>query len=172
MISGSDRSEDAVSIRIKSTHVHMRYEEESGQNDISLLELERPVQCPSVGLPICIPERDFAERVLIPGTKGLLSGWTLNDTDLGAMPTRLPVTTVDGEECGQALNVTVTTRMCCERGRTGAGQWVEGSVVTREHKGTWFLTGILGLPSREEQGNMFLLTTVPRYSLWFKQIMK
>lgn len=158
-------------IGIKSTHVHMRYDEESGENDLSLLELEKPLHCPSSGLPVCVPERDFAEHVLIPGTEGLLSGWTLNGTDLDTTPMRLPVTQEDGEECGQTLNVTVTTRTSCEKGGVVTGPWVEGSVVTREHKGTWFLTGILGLPP-PGRSHVFLLTTVPRYSMWFKQIMK
>uniref|UniRef100_A0A8C5KDV0 Vitamin K-dependent protein Z n=1 Tax=Jaculus jaculus TaxID=51337 RepID=A0A8C5KDV0_JACJA len=160
------------SIMVRSTHVHMRYDEESGQNDIALLELQRPVQCPSTGLPVCIPDRDFAERVLIPGTEGLLSGWMLNGTDLGAKPMKLQVTHLDGEECGKTLNVTVTTRTSCEKGRVPSGQWVEGSVVTRKHKGTWFLTGILSLPPTAGQAHTFLLTAVSRYSLWFKQIMK
>lgn len=158
-------------IGIKSTHVHMRYDEESGENDLSLLELEKPLHCPSSGLPVCVPERDFAEHVLIPGTEGLLSGWTLNGTDLDTTPMRLPVTQEDGEECGRTLNVTVTTRTSCEKGGVVTGPWVEGSVVTREHKGTWFLTGILGLPP-PGRSHVFLLTTVPRYSMWFKQIMK
>ncbi|XP_075840611.1 vitamin K-dependent protein Z [Microtus pennsylvanicus] len=158
-------------IGVRSTHVHMRYDEESGENDLSLLELEEPLQCPSSGLPVCIPERDFAEHVLIPGTDGLLSGWTLNGTGLGTTQTMLPVTHADGEECEQTLNVTVTTRTSCEKGSVVTGAWAEGSAVTREHKGTWFLTGILGSPPPPEQSHV-LLTTVPRYSMWFKQIMK
>lgn len=166
MISGAGQR-----IGVRSTHVHMRYDEESGENDLSLLELEEPLQCPSPGLPVCIPERDFAEHVLIPGTDGLLSGWTLNGTGLGATQMMLPVTQADGEECEQTLNVTVTTRTSCEKGSVMTGVWAEGSVVTREYKGTWFLTGILGSPPPPEQSHV-LLTTVPRYSMWFKQIMK
>lgn len=166
MISGAGQR-----IGVRSTHVHMRYDEESGENDLSLLELEEPLQCPSSGLPVCIPERDFAEHVLIPGTDGLLSGWTLNGTGLGTTQTMLPVTHADGEECEQTLNVTVTTRTSCEKGSVVTGAWAEGSVVTREHKGTWFLTGILSSPPPPEQSHV-LLTTVPRYSMWFKQIMK
>ncbi|KAM6180426.1 vitamin K-dependent protein Z [Erethizon dorsatum] len=159
--------------RVKRAHVHMHYDAESGQNDVSLLELERPVQCPGSGLPVCTPEWDFAEQVLVPGTVGVLSGWMINSTDLGDTLTTLPVTQVDGEECGRALNVTITTRMCCERGGEAAGLWVAGSVVTREHKGTWFLTGILGSsPLPQEQAAMFLVTKVSRYTLWFKQTMK
>ncbi|CAH6787049.1 Proz [Phodopus roborovskii] len=158
-------------IGIRRAHVHMRYDEELGENDLSLLELEKPLQCPSSGLPVCVPERDFAEHILIPKTVGLLSGWMLGGTGLNATPATLPVTHVDREECAQTLNVTVTTRTSCERGIVATGPWMEGSVVTREHKGTWFLTGILGSPPPPGQSHV-LLTTVPRYLMWFKQIMK
>lgn len=167
MISDAD-----LRIGIRSTHVHMRYDKESGENDVSLLELETPLQCPSSGLPACIPERDFAEHVLIPGTEGLLSGWMLNGTDLATTPMMLSVKQVDGEECEQILNVTVTTRTSCEKGNVVMGPWVEGSVVTREHKGTWFLTGILGSPPPPGQSHVLLLTSVSRYSMWLNQIMK
>ncbi|XP_055464387.1 vitamin K-dependent protein Z isoform X2 [Psammomys obesus] len=159
-------------IEVKSTHVHMHYEEESGENDISLLALARPVQCPRSGLPVCVPERDFAEHVLIPGTEGLLSGWMLSGTDLDTTPMVLSVTGADREECGQTLNVTVTTRTGCEKGSVETGPWLEGSAVTREHKGTWFLTGILGSQPPPGPSHLLLLTTVPRYSMWLKQIMK
>ncbi|XP_048200065.1 vitamin K-dependent protein Z [Perognathus longimembris pacificus] len=172
---GGDRSKEPQMIRIKHAHVHLWYEEELGQNDVSLLELERPVQCPAWEHPVCIPERDFAEQVLIPRAKGLLSGWTLHGTNLGTVPAALPVTQVGAEECGRALNVTVTTRTSCEGGGAAPGQWLEGSTVTREHRGTWFLTGILGSPAPSPpagQGHSFLVTTVPRYSLWIRQTMK
>lgn len=166
------KADDDQQIGIKSAHVHMRYDEETGENDVSLLELEKPLQCPIPALPVCVPERDFAEHVLIPGTEGVLSGWMLNGIDLDRTLTMLSVTQTDGEECGQILNVTVTTRTSCEKGSEVMGPWVEGSVVTRQHKGTWFLTGILSSPPPPGQSHMLLLTSVPRYSMWFNQIMK
>lgn len=160
-------------IEVKSVHVHMRYEEETGDNDISLLELVLPIQCPDVGLPICMPERDFMERILMPGTGGLLVGWTFNGSELGNTPMQMPVTHMDSKECGRDFNVTVTTRTYCERGAAvGVVQWAEGSIVARKHKGTWFLTGILCSAPTEQYGHAFLLTKVSRYSLWFRQIMK
>ncbi|XP_006909412.1 vitamin K-dependent protein Z [Pteropus alecto] len=166
-------SKDPLMIEVKSVHVHMRYEEETGDNDISLLELVLPIQCPDVGLPICMPERDFMERILMPGTGGLLVGWTFNGSELGNTPMQMPVTHMDSKECGRDFNVTVTTRTYCERGAAaGVVQWAEGSIVTRKHKGTWFLTGILCSAPTEQYGHAFLLTKVSRYSLWFRQIMK
>lgn len=158
-------------IKIMRAHVHMWYDADTGENDLSLLELEWPIQCPDAGLPVCTPENDFAEHLLIPRTGGLLSGWARNGTDLGNLLTTLPVTLVEGEECGQVLNVTVTTRTYCERSSVAAVHWMEGSVVTREHRGSWFLTGVLGSQPAGGQARMVLVTKVSRYSLWFKRIM-
>ncbi|XP_037656060.1 vitamin K-dependent protein Z [Choloepus didactylus] len=165
-------SNDPLTIKIKKIYVHMRYNEETGENNISLLELEEPIQCLSTGLPICMPEKDFAEHILIPGKVGLVSGWTVNGTELGNTLIELPVTHFDGEECGKVLNVTVTTRMYCEKSTSVAGQWLEGSTVAREHRGTWFLTGIMHSSPTGEYGQVFLFTKISRYSLWFTQIMK
>ncbi|XP_006883868.1 PREDICTED: vitamin K-dependent protein Z [Elephantulus edwardii] len=170
-ISVTTGNNDPVTIQIKKMNVHMRYDEDTGENDVSLLELEEPIQCLSEGLPICIPENDFAEHVLIPRKVGLASGWTVNGTELGDSLMKLSVTQFDGEECEKALNVTVTTRTYCEKSESTAGQWVEGSIVVREYKGTWFLTGIMSSPL-EEQEQIFLFTKISRYSLWYRQIMK
>ncbi|XP_054521594.1 vitamin K-dependent protein Z isoform X5 [Pan troglodytes] len=164
-------SQDPLMIKITHVHVHMRYDADSEENDLSLLELEWPIQCPGAGLPVCTPEKDFAEHLLIPRTRGLLSGWARNGTDLGNSLTTRPVTLVEGEECGQVLNVTVTTRTYCERSSVAAMHWMEGSVVTREHRGSWFLTGVLGSQPVGGEAHMVLVTKVSRYSLWFKQIM-
>ncbi|KAM6177835.1 vitamin K-dependent protein Z [Rhynchocyon petersi] len=162
---------DPLTIKVKKIDVHMRYNEDTGENNVSLLELEEPIQCLSDGLPVCVPENDFAEHILIPRKVGLASGWTVNGTELGDSLMKLPVTHFDAEECEKALNVTVTTRMYCERSGLAAGQWVEGSIVTREYKGTWFLTGIMFSPPAEEHEQVFLFTKISRYSLWLRQIM-
>uniref|UniRef100_A0A2K5QZ83 Vitamin K-dependent protein Z n=1 Tax=Cebus imitator TaxID=2715852 RepID=A0A2K5QZ83_CEBIM len=165
-------SKDPLMMKIKRVHVHMWYDADTGENDLSLLELERPLQCPGAGLPVCTAEKDFAEHILIPRTRGLLSGWAHNGTDRGNSLTMLPVTLVEGEECGQLLNMTVTTRTYCERSGVAAEHWLEGSVVTREHRGSWFLTGVLGAQPAGGQAHTVLVTKVSRYSLWFKQMIK
>lgn len=75
----------------------------------------------------------------------------LNGSELGNTLTQMPVTLMDSEECGRALNVIVTTRTYCESGAAARGvRWMEGRVLARKHKGTWFLTGILCSAPTEE----------------------
>ncbi|XP_021564829.1 vitamin K-dependent protein Z [Carlito syrichta] len=165
-------SEDPRAIGVKRVHVHLWYDQETGDNDVALLELAGPVPCPGAGAPVCTPETDFAEHVLVPRTGGLLSGWVTGGARLGTSLATLPVTHVDGAECGQVLNMTVTTRMSCERGAMAAGHWAEGSVVTRQHGGTWFLTGVVGSQPAGGRTATFLVTKLSRYSLWLRRVLK
>ncbi|XP_045139747.1 vitamin K-dependent protein Z [Echinops telfairi] len=165
------KSNSSLTTKVKRIHVHMRYNEETGENNVSLLELEEPIQCLSSGLPVCLPENDFAEHILLPKNVGLVSGWTLTGNESRASLMKVLVSQFNGEDCGRALNVTVTTRMYCEKSPFITGQWMEGSIVTRPYKGTWFLTGIMHTSSTKEYGQVFLFTKISRYSLWFRQIM-
>uniref|UniRef100_A0A5F8GN67 Vitamin K-dependent protein Z n=1 Tax=Monodelphis domestica TaxID=13616 RepID=A0A5F8GN67_MONDO len=171
-------SEDSIpgapmEIKIKNKHVHVRYDQEMGQNNLALLELNEPIQCHSNGLPICIPEKDFAEHMLIPEKISIVSGWTFNGTELGDSLTYLPSEYFNDEKCEEILNVTVTTRQFCEKSKTSMDwQLVEGSIVMAEHKGTWFLIGIMAPPPSERPEPVFLFSKISRYSMWFEQVMK
>lgn len=154
-------------MRVKGVHVHTRFEADTGHNDVALLDLARPVRCPDAGRPVCTADADFAERVLLP-QPGVLGGWTLRGREM--VPLRLRVMHVEPAECGRALNATVTTRTGCERGAAAdAARWVAGGAVTREHRGAWFLTGLLGAAPPEGPGPL-LLIKVPRYALWLRQV--
>ncbi|XP_027722385.1 vitamin K-dependent protein Z-like isoform X2 [Vombatus ursinus] len=171
-------SEDGIpgaplEIKIKSKHVHMRYDQEMGQNDLALLELNEPIQCGSNGLPICVPEKDFAEHILIPEKMNVVSGWTFNGTELSDSLIDLPSVHFENEKCEEILNVTITTRLFCEKSKvTVDWQLVEGSIVMAEHKGTWFLIGIMVSLPTEKLGPLYLFTKISRYSMWFEQIMQ
>ncbi|DAA23687.1 vitamin K-dependent protein Z isoform X2 [Bos indicus] len=154
-------------LHVRGVHVHTRFEADTGHNDVALLDLARPVRCPDAGRPVCTADADFADSVLLP-QPGVLGGWTLRGREM--VPLRLRVTHVEPAECGRALNATVTTRTSCERGAAaGAARWVAGGAVVREHRGAWFLTGLLGAAPPEGPGPL-LLIKVPRYALWLRQV--
>ncbi|XP_051846507.1 vitamin K-dependent protein Z [Antechinus flavipes] len=171
-------SEDSISgtpmeIKVKKKHVHMRYDQEMGQNNLALLELDEPIQCHSNGLPICIPEKDFAEHILIPEKMNVVSGWPFNGTELADSLIDLPSIHFDNEKCEEILNVTITTRLFCEQSKASVDwQLVEGSIVMAKHKGTWFLIGIMVSLPTENLGPLYLFTKISRYSIWFEQIMQ
>ncbi|KAI4539024.1 hypothetical protein MG293_011291 [Ovis ammon polii] len=163
----SVKTRSGLQVPVTGVHAHPRFEADTGHNDVALLRLARPVRCPDAGRPVCTADADFAERVLLP-QPGVLGGWTLRGREM--VPLRLRVTHVEPAECGRALNATVTTRTSCERGAAaGAARWVAGGAVARQHRGAWFLTGLLGAAPPEGPGPL-LLIKVPRYALWLRQV--
>ncbi|NWY06742.1 PROZ protein, partial [Nothoprocta ornata] len=158
------------SARVSAIHVHMRYDADTGDNDVALLRLRAPVECSTHQRPVCVPERDFAEHVLIPHVVGTVSGWKR----AGGGGEELRVSYVPVEECQRALNGSLTTRQFCGRRReAAAGRLAGGGFVAAEYKGTWFLTGILGSrPPGNGDSETFVFTNTARYAVWFKQKMK
>uniref|UniRef100_A0A9W3G273 Vitamin K-dependent protein Z n=1 Tax=Camelus bactrianus TaxID=9837 RepID=A0A9W3G273_CAMBA len=71
------RAPEDAPVAVAAMHVHERYDAEMGDNDLALLALARPLRCPDAARPVCAPEADFAEQVLVPRARGLLSGWAL-----------------------------------------------------------------------------------------------
>uniref|UniRef100_A0A8C8S186 Protein Z, vitamin K dependent plasma glycoprotein n=1 Tax=Pelusios castaneus TaxID=367368 RepID=A0A8C8S186_9SAUR len=69
-------------IDVKEKRIHMRYEEATGENNIALLQLREHIECNEHQHPICLPDKDFAEHVLIPQLIGTISGWKLEGSEI------------------------------------------------------------------------------------------
>ncbi|KFP76430.1 Vitamin K-dependent protein Z, partial [Acanthisitta chloris] len=153
---GSSGTSGTKKMQVREKHIHIRYDEDSGENNIALLQLEEHIECNDYQLPVCSPERDFAEHVLIPKLAGTVSGWRVEGDEL---------------DCKQSLNVSVTNRHFCGHLQEAVDQQlVGGSFLATEYKGTWFLTGILGSwPLEDTDWETFLFTNTARYMVWVKQ---
>ncbi|KAI3374538.1 hypothetical protein L3Q82_021118, partial [Scortum barcoo] len=65
-----------VTLRVEQTFKHPNYNSRTVDNDIALLRLETPAPFSEFILPICLPGREMAERVLhLNGTPTVVSGW-------------------------------------------------------------------------------------------------
>ncbi|NXO04595.1 PROZ protein, partial [Rhinopomastus cyanomelas] len=159
-------------IQVSEKHIHIRYDEDMGENNIALLRLQEHVECNSLQLPVCTPERDFAEHVLIPKLTGTVSGWTVEGDELQGG--ELQVSYLPAEDCKQILNVSLTNRQFCGHLQEATDKRLAGgSFLATEYKGTWFLTGILGSwPLEDTKREAFLFTNTARYMAWLKQKMK
>lgn len=152
---------------------HIQYDSSTGENNLVLLELTTPIDCTSYQLPICIPERDFAEHVLISELLGTLSGWKMDGNQSFNSLTRLHVSYLHEEECKQALNRSLITRQYCGYSNETVGeQLAGGSFSAVEYKGTWFLTGVLEPRATEaSKWKTLIFTKTSRYMMWFQRIM-
>ncbi|KAE8625746.1 hypothetical protein XENTR_v10006379 [Xenopus tropicalis] len=161
-------------IRVKTKQVHMRYSEETGDNNIALLKLKEKIVFHNNSLPICIPQKDFAENVLVPFNTGLVSGWkSSSEEEADAL---IPIQfytkyTNRTEVCEQSLNVTQTNRMFCGVSHEAIdSELSEGGHLAVQHNGVWFLGGIMGSwqPTLLNKG-VFSFTKLSRYNMWLKQ---
>ncbi|NWH56660.1 PROZ protein, partial [Geococcyx californianus] len=159
-------------MQVKDKHIHIRYDDDTGENNIALLQLQEHVECNSYQLPVCIPERDFAEHILIPKLAGTVSGWRMEGDELQGE--ELQASYLPAEECKQVLNISLTNRQFCGQLQEAVNkQLAGGSFLATEYKGTWFLTGILGSwPLEDTDWETLLFTNAARYIIWFKQKMK
>ncbi|KAM9300692.1 vitamin K-dependent protein Z [Morus bassanus] len=159
-------------MQVNEKHIHIRYDEDTGENNIALLRLQEHVECNNHQLPLCIPERDFAEHVLIPKWAGTVSGWRMEGDELQG--DELQVSYLPAEDCKQILNISLTNRQFCGQLQEAVDKRLAGgSFLATEYKGTWFLTGILGSwPLEDTDWETILFTNAARYMIWFKQKMK
>ncbi|NXK72952.1 PROZ protein, partial [Amazona guildingii] len=158
-------------MQVHKKHIHIRYDEDTGENDIALLQLQEHVECNKHQLPVCTPERDFAEHILIPKLPGTVSGWRMEGDELHG--DKLQVSYLSAEDCKQRLNISLTNRQFCGHLQEAVDtQLAGGSFLATKYKDTWFLTGILGpWPLEDTDWETFLFTNTARYMIWFKQKM-
>ncbi|NXX79123.1 PROZ protein, partial [Urocolius indicus] len=159
-------------MQVSEKHIHIRYDEDSGENNVALLQLQEHVECNSHQLPVCTPERDFAEHILIPKLPGTVSAWRMEGEEL--LSEEFQVSYLPAEDCKQILNTSLTNRQFCGHLQEAVDkQLAGGSFLVTEYKGTWFLTGILGpWPLEDADWETFLFTNTARYMIWLKQKMK
>ncbi|XP_069493270.1 vitamin K-dependent protein Z [Ambystoma mexicanum] len=161
-------------ISVYQAHTHRRYSKEKDEHNIALLHLSKPIKYSNSCLPICIPEKDFAEQVLMPEQAGTVSGWRIQDEGgLGESPLQLQAYFLQKEMCEAMLNISQTNRRFCGRTQDLVnGTLASGGIFAAEKNGTWFLTGLMGSSSMQASDlKVLLFTKVSRYTTWFREIM-
>ncbi|XP_048351606.1 vitamin K-dependent protein Z isoform X2 [Sphaerodactylus townsendi] len=172
---GNDRLIEARQLTyVKQVNIHLRYDNSTSKNNLALIQLATPSACNSSHLPICLPEKDFAEHVLILEQVATLSGWKMERDQLTDSLAEFQILYLQENECTQTVNRTLTTREFCGYHHEAISQQpARGSFSAVNYKGTWFLTGILEPQATEaSKWNLFVFTKISRYMMWFKQIME
>ncbi|XP_039365709.1 vitamin K-dependent protein Z [Mauremys reevesii] len=158
-------------VDVNQKHIHMRYDEATGVNNLALLQLGEHIECNNYHHPICLPDKDFAEHVLIPQLAGTVSGWKLEESEVRGSLVELQVSYLPERECEQILNTSLTNRQYCgHHPEPVDGQLAGGNFIAHDYKGTWFLTGIFGAwPTNVSNWEPFIFAKTSRYIMWFKQ---
>ncbi|XP_068124188.1 vitamin K-dependent protein Z [Hyperolius riggenbachi] len=169
IVGSDDEPENKQRIQVQSYKIYTKYSSETGDNNVALVRLQDNIKLHKYALPICIPQKDFAENVLMPHVPGSVSGWKRPSNETQELqPIHFSITPTDKGTCELALNVTQTNRMFCGISKSNiTSALVDGSHIAIEHKGTWFLVGIAQSSKREANDpNVFLFTKISRFIMW------
>ncbi|KAJ3584671.1 hypothetical protein NHX12_015166 [Muraenolepis orangiensis] len=147
-------------VSILGSFVHRGFRLGHHDNDLALLHLATPLTLGPTLFPLCLPTKDFGEKVLMrAGSPGLV--WLGRGSEV--------VTYETPNDCLRLLNASrpISNKMFCMAGRGDrqevAGRWRASPVASRHH-GTAFLTGLL-LP-RPPRGRGLVFTKLSRFLPW------
>ncbi|KAK2915733.1 hypothetical protein Q8A67_000107 [Cirrhinus molitorella] len=163
-------------LQVKQVHIHPLYAEGEPDNDMAVVELTQKIVFKKSVLPACLPERDFADSVLMGSDyMGVVTGWkeVSGVTDLqGSLMLnhlsydKLPV-------CSQRHAGQVTNKMACTMPRAKADcVFGNGSPVLTLHREVFFLTGVVSQPSGTDCKNGYVLQKVSRFLPWLNTFMR
>ncbi|CAN9498312.1 unnamed protein product [Ophioblennius macclurei] len=164
-----------VSYQVETIVSHNKYKPETYHNDIALIKLATPIKFTRYIIPACIPEQDFAEKVLMKQADGMVSGF--GRLGEGRQPStilqRLTVPYVDRQACIESTQLRISTRMFCAGYDTiakDACQGDSGGPHVTNYRGTHFVTGVVSWGEGcARKGKYGIYTQVSKYIRWIRE---
>ncbi|NP_001279458.1 uncharacterized protein LOC103185529 precursor [Callorhinchus milii] len=153
---------------------HLKFQKKSYNNDIALLKLSKPLVFNNYVIPVCLPEKRFAEQVLMNMPNALVSGWG-RIYEHGATASKLQqlsVPYVDRLKCVESSKFPVSKNMFCagyDKENKDACQGDSGGPHVTKYRDTWFLTGIVSWGEGcAMKGKYGIYTKTSNYLQWIK----
>uniref|UniRef100_A0A672YMM8 Coagulation factor VIIi n=1 Tax=Sphaeramia orbicularis TaxID=375764 RepID=A0A672YMM8_9TELE len=149
-----DGTEQAVPVAVAI--LHPAYVPQSGDSDVGLLHLRRPLTLNRHVVPVCLPTADFAERELLPLRFHTVSGWggrTGGGNGHAPVPPpspvlrRMSVPVLQNSVCSQRSGFNFTENMLCAgylEGSVDGCRGDDGSPLVTRYGSTHFLMGVVG----------------------------
>ncbi|MBN3303498.1 FA10 factor, partial [Amia calva] len=163
---------------VEKVLIHHKYIKETYNNDIAIIKLKEPIKFTNYIIPACLPEKEFAEKVLMKEKDGLISGFGRMH-ERGRQSTilqRLSVPYVDRHECIESSLFKITVNMFCagyDKLARDACQGDSGGPHVTRFRDTWFISGVVSWGEGcAREGKYGVYTQVSRYIPWIKTVMK
>lgn len=167
-----------MTLRAIKAFKHPNYDSRTVDNDIALLRLETPVPFSKYIVPVCLPGREMAERVLhVNGTPTVVSGWGKDNLDSSKFSSALnviKVPLVDNRICARQMSHNISNNVICAGvlgQRMDACEGDSGGPMVTLYRDTWFLIGLVSWGEgcgREDKLGIY--TKVSNYNDWIKGV--
>ncbi|XP_072514094.1 coagulation factor X [Salminus brasiliensis] len=173
-----NREGHEVTHAVDQVLVHMNYVPETYHNDIALIKLVKPITFTKYILPACLPERDFAERVLMQQEDGMVSGFgrVFEGGPQSTILQKLTVPFIDRATCMESTKFKISNRMFCagyDQETKDACQGDSGGPHVTKYKNTWFVTGVVSWGEGcARKGKYGVYTQVSKYIKWIESVME
>ncbi|XP_068575060.1 protein Z, vitamin K-dependent plasma glycoprotein a [Cebidichthys violaceus] len=160
---------------VKIVHVHPRFVESRPENDLAVIELRDRIRFKKEVTAACLPEKDFAERVLMTGElPAMVTGWK-EPTQGSAFQGPLTLNQLAYNRLPQCLEThpnLVTNKMGCTTPQTNADCTMSsGSPLLTVYREVFFLTGVLSQPLGADCSKGYIFQKVSRHLGWLQPLM-
>uniref|UniRef100_A0A3Q0RJ76 coagulation factor Xa n=1 Tax=Amphilophus citrinellus TaxID=61819 RepID=A0A3Q0RJ76_AMPCI len=159
---------------VEAILTHTGYVADTYHNDIALIKLSTPIRFTVFILPACLPEQDFAEKVLMQELDGMVSGF--GHLGEGQEPSTMLqhrfVPYVDRQTCMESTQFRLSDGMFCagyDMKAKDACQGDGGGPHVTRYRDTYFITGIMSWGKRCGCKDKYAIyTQVSKYIQWIR----
>lgn len=166
-------SQQTVSVRL--VHIHPRYIDGQPENDLAVIELRDPIRFKREVVAVCLPERDFADRILTSAEyPGVVTGWK-EVADQSSFQNSLTLNHLAYDtlsKCVETYPMIMTNKMGCTSPRANADcSMSSGSPLLTLYRDVFFLTGIITKPVDVDCNKGYIFQRVSRHLDWLLPLM-
>ncbi|XP_028455333.1 protein Z, vitamin K-dependent plasma glycoprotein a [Perca flavescens] len=160
---------------VKIVHVHPRYVEGRPENDLAVIELRDRIIFKKEVTAACVPEKDFADSVLMMGEfPAIVTGWK-EPSQVSAFQGPLSLNQLAYNRLPQCLEThpnLMTNKMGCTTPRTNADcNMSSGSPLLTLYKEVFYLTGVVSQPPGADCNKGYIFQKVSRHLGWLRPLM-
>ncbi|XP_054861078.1 protein Z, vitamin K-dependent plasma glycoprotein a isoform X2 [Amphiprion ocellaris] len=160
---------------VKVVKTHPRWVEGRPDNDLAVIELRDRIVFKREVVAACLPERDFAESILMSGENpAVVTGWKVPEQE-SAFPGALSLNQLAYEKLPRCLEThpnLMTNKMGCTTARANADcKMSSGSPLLTLYRDVFFLTGVLSQPPGADCTKGYIFQKVSRHLGWLQPFM-
>ncbi|XP_043955733.1 protein Z, vitamin K-dependent plasma glycoprotein a [Gambusia affinis] len=162
-------------LHVKLIHLHPRYVRDRPENDLAVIELRDRITFKPDVVAACLPEKDFAESILMSGDlPAVVTGWK-ESTQMSSFQGQLTINQLVYNKLPQCVETypnLMSNKMGCTAARANANcDMSSGSPLLTMYRDVLFLTGVVSRPEGADCTKGYIFQKVSRHLNWLQTLM-